>query len=250
MIPCFAGAPWRLEQLSALQDWPMQTLRLPDELSDLERLADFVLAEIGNLDSFVLVGDSFGAAIALAIAVRSPPGLKALVISGGFAKNPISSPLLKLLAALAPFFPGPFYRSLTLRMHAFNLRSRFDSEGEIPWSEEKTRDFFVRETPHAAYVNRVRAVQKADYTQALSRIKVPTLILTPEEDRLIGRQAAEILLHGISGSEELVLPRTGHMFRFSHPGAYSTAIAEFLHKALAGADRALLDSQPKPDQPK
>jgi pimeloyl-ACP methyl ester carboxylesterase len=137
-----------------------------------------------------------------------------LVVSGGFAKNPIKSPLLKLLAALAPFFPGPFYRSLTLRMHAFNLRSRFDSEGEISWSVKRTREFFVRETPHTAYVNRVRAVQKADYAQVLSRIKVPTLILTPEEDRLIGRQAAEVLLNGILGSEESVLPRTGHMFRF------------------------------------
>jgi len=232
MIPCFAGAPWRLDQLSALQDWPLRALRLPDDLDDLERLADFVLAEVRDLEDFVLVGDSFGAVIALAIAIRRPAGLKALVLSGGFAKNPITSPLLKLLAGLAPYFPGPFYRGLTLRMHAFNLRSRFDGEGEIPWSVARTREFFVRETPHMAYVNRIRAVQKADYSQALGQIDVPTLILTPEEDRLIGREAALILLNGIPGSEELILPRTGHMFRFSHPGAYSTAVAGFLLTAL------------------
>jgi len=45
MIPCFAGAPWRLDQLSA-QDWPLRTPRLPDDLDDLERLADFVLADV------------------------------------------------------------------------------------------------------------------------------------------------------------------------------------------------------------
>jgi hypothetical protein len=39
-------------------------------------------------------------------------------------------------------------------------------------------------------------------------------------------------LKGIRGSKELVLPRTGHMFRFSHPGAYSTAVAWFLRTAL------------------
>ncbi len=111
MIPCFAGAPWRLYQLAALQDWPMRTLRLPDELDDLERLADFVLTELRDMDAFVLVGDSFGAVISLAAAVRRPAGLQALV------------------------------------------------------------------------------------------------------------------LHGISGSQELVLPRTGHMFRFSHPAAYSKAVA-------------------------
>ena len=118
-------------------------------------------------------------------------------------------------------------------MHAFNLSSRFDVEGENPWSAARTREFFVRETPHQAYVNRIRAVRNADYRQVLNRINVPTLILTPEEDRLIGREAAQILLNGIRGSVEVVLPRTGHMFRFSHPGAYSSAVAAFLHKALA-----------------
>ena len=27
------------------------------------------------------------------------------------------------------------------------------------------------------------------------------------------------------------MPRTGHMFRFSHPGAYSREIEEFLERA-------------------
>ena len=108
MIPCFAGAPWRLELLSALHDWPMRTLRLPDDLDDLEGLADYVLSEVRDLDGYVLVGDSFGAVIALAIAVRRPARHKALVMSSGFARNPITSPFLKLLAGLAPYFPGPF----------------------------------------------------------------------------------------------------------------------------------------------
>jgi len=242
MIPCFAGAPWQLNQLSALRDWPLRTLRLPDELNDLERLADLVLRELQGLQAFALVGDSFGAVVALAIAIRRPPGLKALVMSGGFAQSPITSPLLKLLARLAPLFAGPFYRGLTLRMHAFNLRSRFDAEGEIPWSAARTREFFVRETSHRAYVNRIRAVRHADYRQALGRVDVPTLILTPEDDRLIGKQAAQVLLQGIAGSSERVLPRTGHMFRFSHPGAYSAAVAEFLHTALEPGQR--LDGRP------
>lgn len=126
MIPCFAGAPWTPNQLSALQDWPLRTLRLPDELDDIDRLADVVLREVDDLEDFFLVGDSFGAVISLAVAIRRPKGLKALVISGGFARNPITLPLLKLLAALAPYFPGHFYRGLTLHMHAFNLRSSFD----------------------------------------------------------------------------------------------------------------------------
>ena len=42
MIPGFLGAPWKLEQLTSPQDFSKRTLRLPDDLDELERLADLV----------------------------------------------------------------------------------------------------------------------------------------------------------------------------------------------------------------
>jgi pimeloyl-ACP methyl ester carboxylesterase len=230
MIPCFAGAPWHLEQMTHLQGRSMRTLRLPDDVRDLETLANFIVDQVKDLQSYVLVGDSYGAVASIAVATRQPKGLKGLVLSGGFAKSPITSPLLKTLAALAPFFPGPFYRQTTLRFHAAQLASSFDQEGEIPWSTAKSRAFFIKETPHKAYVNRVRSIETVDYTPLLKKIDVPTLILTPEEDKLIGKAAAQILLKGIKGSQEVILPRTGHMFRFSHPGAYSLEVRKFLER--------------------
>jgi hypothetical protein len=68
---------------------------------------------------------------------------------------------------------------LTLRAHAANLRSRFDPEGQNPWSTAKTRQSFEREMPHRARVDRLRFIQRADYVARLWRIDVPTLILTP-----------------------------------------------------------------------
>jgi len=230
MVPCFAGAPWQLNQLSHLQHRAMRTLHLPDDVADLETLANFIVDQVKDLESYVLVGDSYGAVASIAVATRQPKGLKGLVLSGGFAKNPITSPLLKTLAALAPFFPGPFYRQTTLRFHAAQLASSFDKEGEIPWSAANSRAFFIKQTPHKAYVNRVRSIEKVDYTALLAKIDVPTLILTPEEDRLIGKEAAGILLKGIKGAQEVVMPRNGHMFRFSHPGAYSLEVSRFLQR--------------------
>lgn len=230
MVPCFAGAPWQLNQLSHLQHRAMRTLRLPDDVADLETLANFIVDQVKDLECYVLVGDSYGAVASIAVATRQPKGLKGLVLSGGFAKNPITSPLLKTLAALAPFFPGPFYRQTTLRFHAAQLASAFDKEGEIPWSTARSRAFFIEQTPHKAYVNRVRSIETVDYTALLAKIDVPTLILTPEEDKLIGKEAAGILLNGIKGAQEVVMPRTGHMFRFSHPGAYSLEVRKFLQR--------------------
>ncbi|PCM46650.1 alpha/beta hydrolase [Pseudomonas fluorescens] len=230
MVPCFAGAPWQLNQLSHLQHRAMRTLRLPDDVADLENLANFIIDQVQDLERYVLVGDSYGAVASIAVATRQPKGLKGLVLSGGFAKSPITSPLLKTLAALAPFFPGPFYRQTTLRFHAAQLASSFDKEGEIPWSTANSRAFFIKQTPHKAYVSRVRSIETVDYTALLAKIDVPTLILTPEEDRLIGKEAAGILLNGIKGAQEVVMPRTGHMFRFSHPGAYSLEVSRFLQR--------------------
>jgi pimeloyl-ACP methyl ester carboxylesterase len=216
--------------MTSLQSRAMRTLRLPDDVSDLETLADFIADQVEDLNNYVLVGDSYGALASIAVATRQPKGLKGLVLSGGFAKSAITSPLLKTLAAFVPFFPGPFYRQMTLRVHAAQLASAFDKEGEIPWSTAKSRAFFVKETPHKAYVNRIRSIEKVDYSALLKKIDVPTLILTPEEDKLIGEEAAGILLKGIKGSQEVILPRTGHMFRFSHPGAYSLEIRKFLER--------------------
>ncbi|HHS7812001.1 alpha/beta fold hydrolase [Pseudomonas putida] len=230
MVPCFAGAPWQLDQLSHLQHRAMRTLRLPDDVADLETLANFIVDQVKDLECYVLVGDSYGAVASIAVATRQPKGLKGLVLSGGFAKNPITSPLLKTLTALAPFFPGPFYRQTTLRLHAAQLASSFDKEGEIPWPTARSRAFFIEQTPHKAYVNRVRSIETVDYTALLAKIDVPTLILTPEEDKLIGKEAAGILLKGIKTAQEVVMPRTGHMFRFSHPGAYSLEVSRFLQR--------------------
>ncbi|VWD51978.1 putative hydrolase [Burkholderia lata] len=230
MIPCFSGAPWHLDEMTALQNRAMRTLRLPNDVSELETLADFITDQTKDLESYVLVGDSYGAVSAIAVATRRPKGLKGLVLSGGFAKSPITSPLLKTLAALAPFFPGPFYRQTTLRVHAAQLASSFDRDGEISWSTGKTRALFVKETPHKAYVNRIRSIEKTDYTAQLKNIDVPTLILTPADDKLIGKEAAGILLDGIKHAQEVVMPRTGHMFRFSHPGAYSLEIRKFMER--------------------
>ena len=95
-------------------------------------------------------------------------------------------------------------------------------------------------------MNRIRAIQKADYSRTLGRINVPTLILTPEEDRLIGREAAQILLNGIPGSEEMVLPRPDTCFALAS-GAYSTAVAGSPAQGLEAGqatDRPLTLAQP------
>ena len=65
-IPCFSGAPWDAEQLEPLTGRrPVRTMRLPEGLDDVEAYANFVAEQVADLPSYVLVGDSYGAVIAL-----------------------------------------------------------------------------------------------------------------------------------------------------------------------------------------
>lgn len=231
-IPCFSGAPWDLEQFTALAGWPLRTMALPDGVDSIEAYADYVTEQVADLDDFVLVGDSFGAVVAIAVAVRRPAGLRGLVISGGFAANPVSSRIGRAKIGAARFLPGPLYRQLTLRLHAASLASPYDAEGDHVLTERDTANLFRKHTPWRSYTARAKAAFSADYRRQLGNINVPTLILTPEHDTLIGEDAATVLRRGIVESVEHVLPRTGHMFRFTHPVTYSEHIAGFLDRRV------------------
>lgn len=230
-VPCFSGAPWNLQQLKQLSHRPLQTMRLPEGLDDVEAYADFVAEQVSDLSSYILVGDSFGAVISLALATRQPERLKGLVLSGGFASNPVTDPIMKLKIKLAKFLPGPLYRAITLRFHAASLASPYDNEGQVPWSKSKSLELFRENTPFESYVARAKAAFSADYLDRLERIEVPTLILTPSYDKLIGKQATKRMRAGISHVVEVILPRTGHMFRYSHPETYAAAIEAFIQKS-------------------
>lgn len=227
-VPCFSGARWDLDQLTGLDDLELRTMRLPEALDTIEGYADFLADQVADLDDYVLVGDSFGAIIALVLATRQPEGLTGLVLSGGFASDPVTDPVVKAKLRAARFLPGLAYRHLVLRAHAASLASPHDSEGQRPWTRADSRRLFAEHTPHASYVARARAAFAVDVRGRLHRVVVPTLVLTPSHDELIGPDAAQVLVEGIPEATEIVLPETGHMFRFSHPTTYATTVRHFL----------------------
>jgi pimeloyl-ACP methyl ester carboxylesterase len=202
-------------------------MRLPEYLDQVEAYADALAAEVQDLDCYVLAGDSFGAIISLTLALRQPSGLVGLVMSGGFASNPL--PAWKGVAAsLSRFAAGPLYRHGTLRFHSYQLASKYDATGELPHSQNDYRMLFVENTPRRSYTARVTSVTHFDVASELERVTVPTLVITPAEDRLIGEVATKQMLKGIVNAREVVLPKTGHMFRFTHPTLYAETIASFV----------------------
>lgn len=241
-IPCMSGAPWDISRFDSLSERPARLLKLPEAVDDMEVYADFVAEAVADLDDYVLIGDSFGAQIALALAVRRPKGLRGLVMSGGFAANPVTSPFWNTAMRTMGKMRGGAYRHIVLRAHAHRLASPFDGEGQVAWSAAESRRVFRENTPAESYGARITAALSAYYVDKLDQVTVPTLILTPEHDVIVGAAPAEVMRTGIPDATEVVLARTGHMFRFSHPGTYAAAVAKFLadrveHREVAGARR-------------
>jgi pimeloyl-ACP methyl ester carboxylesterase len=141
--------------------------------------------------------------------------------------------VIKAKVAAARYLPGPLYRQITLRFHADSLTSPYDGEGQVPWDRMRSLRFFQQNTPWRSYVNRAKAAFSANYLDRLDRIEVPTLLITPAHDTLIGEKAAAQMLQGIPDATEVVLERTGHMFRFSHPVTYAQAVEDFMASRFA-----------------
>ncbi|HXW79393.1 MAG TPA: alpha/beta hydrolase [Acidimicrobiales bacterium] len=154
------------------------------------------------------------------------------MLSGGFAANPLP-PWKGVAASASRFAGGPLYRQGTLRFHAYQLHSHFDATAPVPHTQDDYRRLFIDNTPRATYTARVTSVTHFDVRDRLGRVDVPTLLLTPEHDKLVGTRAAQEMLAGIPDVTEVVLPRTGHMFRFTHPDQYGQAITAFIDQRVS-----------------
>jgi pimeloyl-ACP methyl ester carboxylesterase len=226
LVPCFSGAPWSTQDFPEWKGRVLVTGRLP-AAGTIEEYADIVQSWTEGLDEYILVGDSFGAFVSLALAQRQPPGLKGLVLSGGFAKAHVSWQTKVQLAAAGIL--GQVGYPLTIKFWVRGLGSHFDPLG----TEAELRNLFLEYSDAATFVNRSKAVLETDLRPGLSRVSVPTLILTPEDDRLIGAEAADEMVFGIPDAEELVLKGTGHLLRFTHESDYATAVNQFITRRVA-----------------
>jgi pimeloyl-ACP methyl ester carboxylesterase len=180
----------------------------------------------------VLVGGSFGALVGPALAERRPRGLRALVMSGGFAKADVSWIVRARLAAGRLL--GQWGYPIAVWFHVRSLGSPFDPSG----TQQELRDIFLKHCDAATFLHRGAMTLAADLRPGLSRMNVPTLILTPEHDVLIGPKSAGELRSGIARATEIVLRGTGHLLRFTHERDYAWTINQFLANSMRkDADR-------------
>jgi pimeloyl-ACP methyl ester carboxylesterase len=179
------------------------------------------LLQARRLEAAVVVGNSFGAAIACALATRSPSRVRSLVLVNGvpFPRMP------RIFARAAAFGPT---RALMMRIfhyNSFSPRARSQAFARPDALPDELRAVFAGDPPQMdALLDAL--VRGGDGRWPSTR----TLLLFGDADRFppTNPPAARKLQAKIPGAQLAFIPGAGHLPQLENPDAFLAALVPFL----------------------
>ena len=183
--------------------------RLRDDRDRMESLVSDLLARLDELapagEPAILVGESFGGALALSFALAHPDRVAGLVIVNSF---PYFSPQLRLRLAILGVSMLPWgAMRIVRRATAWRMHSRHTHRKDL-------RQFLtlMRQTTRSGYVNRLRILTGYDVRRRLGEIQPPTLFLAASDDHLVPAvEQARLMARAVPRAATRVLDGHGHI---------------------------------------
>ena len=184
------------------------TYALRDDATAMATLVDDLCAVIDTISPArraIVVGESFGGALSLSLALAHPDRIDALVILNSF---PHFDPQFRLRLAiyglgLLPWGAMPLVRRLT----ASRMHSAHTHRAEISRFMELTKA-----STKAGYVGRLKLLQQYDVRNRLHELRCPTMFLAAEQDHLVPSvEQARFMASRVPGSVVRVLHGHGHI---------------------------------------
>lgn len=180
-----------------------------------------------GLECPAVFGVSFGAAVALELAVEHPNRLGSLIVQGGESRfrTTLGS---KIVGHVLERYPlpadSPFVNQFLNLLH-----------GTKPEPGPRTEFVVDRiwETPQAVMAERLRQLQRFDVSDRLWRIDVPTLVLAGAKDAIVPANRQRRLAEGISGARFESLEGAGHIAFVTHADAVVRQVREHFQRVKA-----------------
>ena len=144
-------------------------------------LFSLVVDAVPQTQPFVLLAESFSTPLAVGLAATHPASLKGLVICAGFVRNPVCGWLRHMKTLVHP----SFFRIPPPRFVIDHFLTGAHAPRELRDDVRRT----LRSVSPTVVALRVRAVMACDATEQLVRVRVPTLYLQAEQDRLVGKSS-------------------------------------------------------------
>lgn len=178
----------------------------------------------------IVVGSSYGAAVAATVALDFPNTVERLVLVGAVTNNnPTRYLVMRLFRSrvigdvVSPFLLGS-RRLLRRRMkrvydrHAWELDERRVDARHLPLRAANT---------HRAILRTVRRWDAERISDDAHRIEQPTMILWGEDDREVPLRDGELLHEKIDGSRLVVFHDCGHLPHEEFPREFTEVVSEF-----------------------
>ncbi len=182
-----------------LSDQPASTYSTEEHVADTERVIDAL-----NLPpKLILLGHSFGGAIATSYALKHPERVERLVLVGTsahFNLNPLLKLALKLPIAIGEPIRRMFPRALAAPAHVLK----------------------------AMHVN---ALAKFDGKEIYPQLKIPLLLILGHRDIVFTQAAYDAVAKLVAGARVERIPVSAHMVHLERPEAVNRAIARFVKGA-------------------
>ncbi|MFG3044830.1 alpha/beta fold hydrolase [Streptomyces sp. NPDC048241] len=193
---------------------------------DLDDLADQMVTEAvaAGQESFAVLGESLGSAVAVRIAARHPERVRGLVLTAGF---PAADPVLALAARLIKSLADAGRWDDVARFAHLSCLSPADladaSPADLDAAVARTRAGMP-----PGMLDHFDLVSRVDVRADLGDLSAPALVVAPTGDRLVLPESSYRLAAGIPGAKLIELPGAAHILNETDRATWLHHVRRFL----------------------
>lgn len=169
-------------------------------VSDLKNLLDDL-----NLDKVDLIGFSLGGAVALDFSLKYPENVSSLVLMSSFSKS--DEYLTNIFSQFKDALKNSFEDFYDLILPMVLCPEVIDDNRE---ALDQIREFASKTANTDAYIKAVDACMEFDVDDSLSKIEVPTLVMSGKYDEISLLSSQKTIQKKIKNSELIVFDNVNH----------------------------------------